>query len=292
MPPTNGGPAMRQQAREILDEWNADVAIVGSVRPTETALDLWFLPIVAGNDTLDQRPYVLNNYNATLPERFREDLRAQLVATALSAASSSYNEEGGQVLTEAVVEKIENLLPTMKASEQAGLNVAAGNALATLGAQELGSARLEAAVEAYSSALKVFTREHTPDEWAAAQNGLGRRPPGPGAAGTRDGAARSGGRGPLQRPGGVHAAGRAGRLGHDPEEPRQRPPGPGGAGTRDGAARSGGRGLFDRPRRGVHARTPRRTNGAAAQNDLGHGLLALGEREPGRRGSKRRSRPI
>jgi pimeloyl-ACP methyl ester carboxylesterase len=48
-----------------------------------------------------------------------------------------------------------------------------GNALATLGERESGTARLEEAVAAYRAALEERTRERVPLDWAATQNNLG-----------------------------------------------------------------------------------------------------------------------
>ncbi|MGE0002477.1 MAG: hypothetical protein AB7T05_10450, partial [Fimbriimonadaceae bacterium] len=48
-----------------------------------------------------------------------------------------------------------------------------GNALATLGGREEGTARLEEAVAAFRAALEVRTREAAPMDWAMTQNNLG-----------------------------------------------------------------------------------------------------------------------
>ena len=48
-----------------------------------------------------------------------------------------------------------------------------GNALASLGERESGTARLEEAVTAYREALKECTRECVPLQWAKTQNNLG-----------------------------------------------------------------------------------------------------------------------
>jgi tetratricopeptide (TPR) repeat protein len=48
-----------------------------------------------------------------------------------------------------------------------------GMALGALGEREPGPARLEEAVVAYREALKEFTREKTPLQWAATQINLG-----------------------------------------------------------------------------------------------------------------------
>jgi hypothetical protein len=48
-----------------------------------------------------------------------------------------------------------------------------GNALATLGERESDPARLQEAVTAFREALKEWTREKVPLDWATAQNSLG-----------------------------------------------------------------------------------------------------------------------
>ena len=48
-----------------------------------------------------------------------------------------------------------------------------GNALATLGERESGTARLEEAVAAFHAALEEGTRERFPLDWAMTQNNLG-----------------------------------------------------------------------------------------------------------------------
>ena len=48
-----------------------------------------------------------------------------------------------------------------------------GVALAALGERESGTARLEEAVTAYRDAMKEYTRERAPLQWAAIQNNLG-----------------------------------------------------------------------------------------------------------------------
>jgi tetratricopeptide (TPR) repeat protein len=48
-----------------------------------------------------------------------------------------------------------------------------GNALRALGERESGTARLEEAVAACRDALKEFTRERVPLDWAMTQNNLG-----------------------------------------------------------------------------------------------------------------------
>ena len=47
-----------------------------------------------------------------------------------------------------------------------------GNALANLGERETGTERLEQAVEAYTDALKEYTRDRVPFQWALTQHCL------------------------------------------------------------------------------------------------------------------------
>ncbi len=57
--------------------------------------------------------------------------------------------------------------------ERGAAHVCLGIALATLGERESGTARLDEAVAAYREALKEYTRERVPLDWAMTQNNLG-----------------------------------------------------------------------------------------------------------------------
>lgn len=48
-----------------------------------------------------------------------------------------------------------------------------GNALATLGEREIGTARLEESITAFRAALAEITRPQAPLDWATIQNNLG-----------------------------------------------------------------------------------------------------------------------
>ena len=172
-------PAMREGAREVLDGWNADLAIVGLVKQSGEALNLWFVPR-EGDGTLPRgdQPYELKN--ATLQEEFREDLRAQLAAEALRAvAPLADTKVRGRVLEKELInatKKLEVLLESgtiIESERRAALSLALGNALAILGEKDSEPERLRRAVGAYTEALKVYTREHMPLDWATTQNNLG-----------------------------------------------------------------------------------------------------------------------
>ena len=106
-------PAMRKGALAVLKKWNADLAVVDSVKNPGKALSLWFVPR-EGDCTLRrvEQPYEL--VNVTLQDDFHDHLRAQLTAEALSvAARLAETEMRGRVLEtglNGVTEKIAALL--------------------------------------------------------------------------------------------------------------------------------------------------------------------------------------
>ena len=106
-------PAMRKGARKVLDEWSADLAVVGSVKESGKALNLWFVPR-EGDGTLRRadRPYELKS--TTIQKQFHEDLQEQLAAVALGAvAPLADTEVRGRVLENeltAATEKLATLL--------------------------------------------------------------------------------------------------------------------------------------------------------------------------------------
>ena len=171
-------PAIRESAHAVLKEWNADVAVVGSVNDPGKALSLWFVPR-EGDGTLGRGylPYEL--VHVTLQDDFHDDLRAILTAEALRvAAPIARTEMRGRVLEKGlnnVTEKITALLEgdAVESARRASLHMVLGNALAALGEREGGTARLEQAVAAYTEALKERTRARVPLEWAMTQNNLG-----------------------------------------------------------------------------------------------------------------------
>ena len=172
-------PAMRKSARRVLEEWRADLAVVGEVTKVNKALNLWFVPR-EGDDTLGRgdRPYELKN--VTLKEDFHDDLRAQLAAVAWTAvAPLADTETRGRMLEEGLTDAIQKLAGLLdggtitEPEHRAKLSVAYGNALQTLGERESGTKNLKKAVAAFNEALEVYTRERVPLDWAMAQNNLG-----------------------------------------------------------------------------------------------------------------------
>ncbi len=161
----------------------------------------------------------------------------------------------------------------------------------TLGERESGTARLEEAVAAYRAALEERTRERVPLDWAATQNNLGN------CALERSASGRAGRRGskkrspPIARRSGKDARAGSARLGDDAEQSRRCASDARRAGERDGAARGGGRrlsrGAGRKGRASGFRSTGRRRRTISA---LRFERSASGR--AGRRGSRRRSRPI
>ena len=79
-------PDIQRNARAVLGDWNADLAVVGLVKKSGEALSLWFVPRL-GEGTLNRgdRPYKLEN--VTLGADFHDDLHAELTAYALAAVA-------------------------------------------------------------------------------------------------------------------------------------------------------------------------------------------------------------
>ena len=171
-------PAMRKGTLAVLKTWNADVAVVGSVKDPGKALNLWFVPR-DGDGTLRRGDLPYELVKVTLQDDFHDDLRAQLTAEALRvAAPVAGTEIRGRVLENGlngVTEKIAALLEggAVESARRASLHMVLGNALATLGERERGPERLEQAVAAYTEAIKERPRARVPLDWAATQNNLG-----------------------------------------------------------------------------------------------------------------------
>ena len=171
---------MQKEARAVLEEWDADLAIVGLVKQPAKALSLWIVPRL-GEGTLRRgdQPYVFED--ATIGRDFHRDFRAELSAVALVAvAPLAETETRGRVLEKGLTEATKKLATLLSApatiesdERRARLNVALGDALATLGERESGTERLEQAVTTYRAALHQYTRDRAPLDWATTHNNLG-----------------------------------------------------------------------------------------------------------------------
>ena len=172
-------PAMQRDAFAEMEKWNADVAIVGVVKKPKELLSLWFVPR-SGGGTLERGDRAYKLENATLGADFHEDLGAQLIALAWEAVSPLADTEIRDGAVEqglrASTQKLASLLdfPNMGRTEQwAALQLRFGHSLSALGEREGETDTLERAIDAYRSALDVYTRERWPLRWAEVQARLG-----------------------------------------------------------------------------------------------------------------------
>ena len=172
-------PAVERSARALLEQWDADLAIVGTVKKPGEVLSLWLVP-QASDGTLRRGdvPYKLED--VTLGQDFHDDLRAELTAVALAAAAPlALTETRGRVLGTGLIEaadKLSSLLEggTIDTPERRGsLYEALGNALLTLGERDGGTERLDEALQAHLAALENRPRERVAGLWARTQNNIG-----------------------------------------------------------------------------------------------------------------------
>ena len=170
-------PAIRKRALAVLDEWNADLAIVGNVKRSSEAVALWFVPR-QGDGTLSRadRPYSLEA--GALGGDFYEDVQTQLAVTAWNTVVAFTRTPAGGFLEglRAATTKLADLLdsPTIGRPEhRAVLYAALGDALRTLGGRDPGSGDLERGEAALRNALAIWTRRNSPLKWARAQYSLG-----------------------------------------------------------------------------------------------------------------------
>ncbi len=107
-----------------------------------------------------------------------EHLEAKACFDALRTVQDEYHargcDQGVNLDLEVAIELAQILVEQASDSDQCGqvFNIL-GNALQALGARESDPARLGQAIEAYREALKEYTRQRVPLDWAATQNNLG-----------------------------------------------------------------------------------------------------------------------
>ena len=175
---------MRLRARDILEAWEADLAIVGFVNESREALSLWFVPRV-GDGTLSQTEPLYELQNAILGSDFHNSLHSQIATQALVAALSEANnyEPRTGVLEnalESLADKINKLIQAIQSEDIKNhsalhtglLHTAMGTALAALAKQEGDRKRLKEAIVAYNVALEQYTRDRDALPWAVTQLSL------------------------------------------------------------------------------------------------------------------------
>ena len=186
----------QKRARYILDDWKADLVVVGSVTESGELLNLWFLPR-EGDGTTRRRDPVdrlkrVDQFNSlnnvSLQERYREYLYVQTAIYALGAVVQLADTKVRRRVLEKL-EKLENRLADLLASDaitkqsrhHGALLSAHGYASAILDKWDSGPKRSKQivvdayteALNAYTEVLKKYTREDVLLDWAMTQNNLG-----------------------------------------------------------------------------------------------------------------------
>ena len=143
---------VRERTRAVLEDWRADLAIVGVVKKPAEVLSLWFVPR-AGEGSLHRGDHPYKLEDVTLGADFDEDLPAQITCAALAAAVPLADTRArGRVLDralEAAARKLSGLLgrgTVAGGPQRAALYNGLGNALVVLGEREAGIDKLERAV--------------------------------------------------------------------------------------------------------------------------------------------------
>ena len=171
---------MQEGAAEVLEAWDADLAIFGLVKKSGEVLSLWFVPRT-GEGTLGRgdRPYKLED--VTLGEDFHDDLADQLVAVALAAVVPTVDPDEvlGQALEKWLLEARGKLVALLRNStidqtdRRVRLQKALGILLLGLSDLDAGTEYLEQAVSVYRAVLEELSRAQAPLEWASIQYYLG-----------------------------------------------------------------------------------------------------------------------
>ena len=173
-------PVMQDGAAEVLEAWDADLAVVGLVKQSHQVLSLWFISRTGGG-TLGRgdRPYKLED--VTLGKDFHEDLDDQLAGVVLATISitEDTDEMLGQALEQWLREVRGKLIARLRNSANAQperrsrLREVLGIVLLRLGEFDRGTRYPEEAVSVYRASLKEVSQERAPLEWARMQYYLG-----------------------------------------------------------------------------------------------------------------------
>lgn len=107
-----------EEGRALLADWNADLLVWGEVKKADQELNLWFM--ARGESTLGAPSYSLTE-KVTLPEDFKADFGAQLVAVAAAQVAPATEQAGTYLvdLLRPVVAKLERLVANPPAGIEA-----------------------------------------------------------------------------------------------------------------------------------------------------------------------------
>jgi tetratricopeptide (TPR) repeat protein len=174
--------AGHEQARNFLHKSGAHVLIWGTVLHHEdTSLPkLYWTALKSPSPGLREQRYKWTD-DLDLPALFWEDLAVVLRLTVATEHAEFAAQEGHFIADrlEPFIRRVRTLL--MSSGQRKGwtpqgvaeVQFVLGNSLLTIGEQTGSREPLEEAVTAYREALKEYTRERVPLDWAVTQNNLG-----------------------------------------------------------------------------------------------------------------------
>ena len=170
-----------ERARALLKTSGADVMIWGVVLKDggKSLPKLYWTPSGDMGHALSSGRYQMTE-NLRLPSIFWHDLTNVLGLLVATSAAESYTQQGQYAADklEPFIERVRSLLRTSTAESwnadtRAKVLEILGDALTTYGDQSGQSEALREAIAAYTDALKEYTREKAPNDWAMTQNNLG-----------------------------------------------------------------------------------------------------------------------
>jgi tetratricopeptide (TPR) repeat protein len=172
-----------EEARGYLKQSGASVLIWGKVLPlgSRTALKLYWTSVPERGKKWEryEAPRVETQFR--LPELFWSDL-AEILRLLVATGAAQFQAQEGRYVADQLPPFIARVRTLLKASpgrpgwdpDARGASlVILGNALKVLGDQSGKNEPLEGAVAAFRGALKEWTRERVPLNWAMTQNNLG-----------------------------------------------------------------------------------------------------------------------
>jgi tetratricopeptide (TPR) repeat protein len=156
-----------EEARALLDGWNADLVIWGEVIEKDKELQLWFVSRETGTAVTGRSYSLTDGYR--LPLNFTDNLAQELEAVAFSQLEISDQQlESRLAKFRALLSGTDDQLRPRRTA----LLYSFGRAAAALGASKLDPKWLEEAIVAYQHTLQRWTRDHVALGWAAVQQSL------------------------------------------------------------------------------------------------------------------------
>jgi tetratricopeptide (TPR) repeat protein len=167
------------RAQVLLRDANADVMIWGVALDNKTTAPIrlhWTVNTETKLRKSSER-YLPDQLNYDLPELFWNDL-GDVLGLLVSTQAATFSGQRGRYIADQVepfIRRVSLLIANGRliGQKQAYLQIILGDALQTLGDQRGDAAAIQKAVDAYREALKEYTRERVPLDWAMTQNNLG-----------------------------------------------------------------------------------------------------------------------